>query len=119
MPWSPAQLYYYFEDADGVRWCIYLRWDGQRGDEPWTAELMRCDENWDFCWDSPDNVNLLEEKNHKPGRLQHIARIFLNYFSTFTNVSGRHTFSRDVASAKSGAMSLSRNPAMPQPIRVT
>ena len=67
MPWCPAQLYYYFEDADGGRWCIYLCWDGQRGDEPWSAELVRCDENWDFCWDSPDNVNLLAEKNHKPG----------------------------------------------------
>ncbi len=65
--WCPAQLFYYFKDADSGHWCIYLRWDGQRGDEPWTAELMRCNENWEFCWDSPDNVNLLEEKSHTPG----------------------------------------------------
>ena len=65
--WCPAQLYYYFEDADGGRWCIYLCWDGQRGDERWFADLVRCDENWDFRWDSPDSENLLEEKNHYPG----------------------------------------------------
>ena len=65
--WCPAQLFYYFEDVDGGHWCICLRWDGQRGDEPWSAELVRCYENWDFSWDSPDNVNLLEEKKHNSG----------------------------------------------------
>ena len=24
--WSPAQIYYFFEDGRGGRWCIYLRW---------------------------------------------------------------------------------------------
>ena len=62
--WCPAQIYYYFVDADGGRWCIYLRW---RHEDPWTAELVRCDENWEFLWDSPDTVNLLEEKEHTPG----------------------------------------------------
>lgn len=65
--WCPAQLFYYFEDADAGNWCIYLRWDGQRGDEPWSAELVRCDENWNFRWDSPDTVDLLKEKEHTPG----------------------------------------------------
>ena len=23
--WCPAQLFYYFEDADAGNWCIYLR----------------------------------------------------------------------------------------------
>lgn len=65
--WCPAQLFYYFEDADAGHWCIYLRWNGQRGDEPWSAELVRCDENWNFRWDSPDTIVLLKEKEHTPG----------------------------------------------------
>ena len=65
--YSPAKLFYYFEDADAGNWCIYLRWDGQRGDEPWSAELVRCDENWNFRWDSPDTVDLLKEKEHTLG----------------------------------------------------
>lgn len=65
--WCPAQIEYYFQDNDGGNWQIYLRWSGQRGDEPWSAELLRCDENWDDIPDCPDNVNLLEEKNHVPG----------------------------------------------------
>ena len=62
--WCPAQLYYYFEDGDGGRWCIYLRW---RHSDPWTAELVRCNERWEFQWDHPDTCNLLEEKEHTPG----------------------------------------------------
>lgn len=62
--WCPAQIYYYFLDKKGGRWCIYLRW---RHQDPWTAELVRCDKNWEFDWDNPDNVNLLEEKEHTPG----------------------------------------------------
>lgn len=65
--WCPAQLFYYFEDADAGHWCIYLRWNGQRGDEPWSTELVRCDENWNFRWDSPDTIDLLKEKEHTPG----------------------------------------------------
>ena len=62
--WCPAQLYYYFADDEGGRWCIYLRW---RHEDPWTAELVRCNENWEFIWGSPDNVNLLIEREHTPG----------------------------------------------------
>lgn len=62
--WCPAQIYYYFVDAEGGRWCIYLRW---RHQDPWTAELVRCDEKWEFVWNSPGNVNLLKEENHTPG----------------------------------------------------
>jgi len=64
--WCPAQIYYYFVDAEGGRWCIYLRW---RHQDPWTAELVRCDENWEFIWNSPDTVDLLEEKEHTPGTI--------------------------------------------------
>lgn len=64
LKWCPAQIYYYFVDADGGRWCIYLRW---RHQDPWTAELVGCDENWEFVWGNPDNVNLLEEKEHTLG----------------------------------------------------
>ena len=62
--WCPAQIYYYFVDAEGGRWCIYLRW---RHQDPWTAELVPCDEDWEFIRNSPDTVDLLEEKEHTPG----------------------------------------------------
>lgn len=62
--WCPSQIYYYFLDKEGGRWCIYLRW---RHDDPWTAELCPCDENWKFIFDSPDRMDLLEEKEHTPG----------------------------------------------------
>lgn len=62
--WCPAQIYYYFVDAEGGRWCIYLRW---RHQDPWTAELVPCDEDWKFIRNSPDIVDLLEEKEHTPG----------------------------------------------------
>ncbi len=65
--WCPAQIFYYFKDNDGGNWLIFLRWDGQRGDEPWSAELERCDENWNRIPDSPVYVNLLQEKDHTPG----------------------------------------------------
>lgn len=61
--WCPSQIYYYFVDKDGGRWCIYLRW---RHDDPWTAELVHCDKNWEFDWNSPDNMDLLEEEEHTP-----------------------------------------------------
>ena len=64
--WCPAQIYYYFVDAEGGRWCIYLRW---RHQDPWTAELVPCDEDWKFIRNSPDIVDLLEEKEHTPGIL--------------------------------------------------
>lgn len=59
----PAQIYYYFHDAEGRRWCIYLRW---RHSDPWTAELVRCDESWKFITEG-DWVNLLKEAEHVPG----------------------------------------------------
>lgn len=68
--WCKSQIYYYFKDNDGGNWLIYLRWSGQRGDEPWSAELDRCDENWEHIPESPDYVNLLEEKNHTPGTVK-------------------------------------------------
>lgn len=59
----PAQIYYYFHDAGGRRWCIYLRW---RHSDPWTAELVPCDESWKFITEG-DWVNLLQEAEHVPG----------------------------------------------------
>ena len=47
------------------------------------------------------------------------ARNPVDYLRTFANVSGRHMFSSTSASLNRGAISLSRNPAMPQPMRVT
>ena len=43
--WCPSQCYYYFQDSDGSRYCIYLRW---RYSDPWTAELVGCTGDWDF-----------------------------------------------------------------------
>lgn len=59
----PVQIYYYFHDAEGRRWCIYLRW---RHSDPWTAELVPCDDSWKFITEE-DWVDLLEEANHIPG----------------------------------------------------
>ena len=67
--WCPAQIYYYFKDNAGGNWLIYLRWSCVRGDDPWSAELLRCDENWDLRWGS-DTVDLLEEKDHTPGTVK-------------------------------------------------
>lgn len=59
----PAQIYYYFHDAEGRSWCIYLRW---RHSDPWTAELVPCDDAWEFI--NEDRwVNLLEEAEHVLG----------------------------------------------------
>lgn len=63
--WILAQFYYYFRDSEAERWCIYLRWDGMRGDEPWDAELYHCDKDWE--WDDDKPVKILKEKNHVPG----------------------------------------------------
>ena len=46
-------------------------------------------------------------------------RLKVRYFRAFANDSGRQTFSSPCASLNRGAISLSRNPAMPQPMRVT
>ena len=62
--WCPAQIYYYFLDSEGGRWCIYLRW---RHQDPWTAELVHCDEEWDFQWEHPETKDILEEEGHTPG----------------------------------------------------
>jgi hypothetical protein len=66
-PWCPAQIFYYFNDANGGHWVIYLRWDGHLGNEPWSAWLVPCDADWDFIWDSPESVDLLKEQHHTPG----------------------------------------------------
>ena len=44
----PSQCYCYFETL-GNKYCIYLRW---RWDEPWSAQVVPCDENWEFDYDS-------------------------------------------------------------------
>ncbi len=42
--WCPSQIYYYFISS-GRKFCIYLRW---RYKNPWTAELIECDDDWEF-----------------------------------------------------------------------
>ena len=43
--WCPSQCYYYIKSEKGNYYCIYLRW---RHRDPWTAELVECEDNWDF-----------------------------------------------------------------------
>ena len=71
--WCPAQMFYYFQASYGGKWCIYLRWDGHRGDEPWHTELYQCDNKWAFKRDC-EGVNLLEEKEHTPGIVTGVYR---------------------------------------------
>lgn len=40
----PSQCYCEFEE-NGQKFCIYLRW---RWDDPWTAAIVPCDDNWDW-----------------------------------------------------------------------
>jgi hypothetical protein len=42
--WCPSQCYLRITYL-GVNYIIYLRW---RHQNPWTAELVQCDENWDM-----------------------------------------------------------------------
>lgn len=44
----PSQCYCNFE-ADGKKYCIYLRW---RWDDPWTARLVPCNNDWEFDYNS-------------------------------------------------------------------
>lgn len=44
--WCPSQCYYYFKNPLTRKlYCIYLRW---RYNDPWTAELIECDEDYEF-----------------------------------------------------------------------
>lgn len=43
--WCPSQCYYYFM-YDGEMYYIYLRW---RHQDPWTAEIVKCDKNENKC----------------------------------------------------------------------
>ena len=55
----PSQCYCYFE-ADGQKYCIYLRW---RWDDPWTAQLVPVMQDGEFYsgpWeylDVPDYIH--------------------------------------------------------------
>lgn len=40
----PSQCYCNFE-GDGKEYCIYLRW---RWDDPWTAQLVPCNDDWEM-----------------------------------------------------------------------
>ena len=60
--WSPAQIYYFFEDDKGGRRCIYLRW---RHNDPWTAELVPCDWDWDLVW-SDEVIELFPARGPRP-----------------------------------------------------
>jgi len=59
--WCPSQCYYYFE-ADGKKWCIYLRW---RHSDPWTAELCECDDKWEILEKDRHHESLQLSHNYK------------------------------------------------------
>ena len=70
--WCPSQIYYRFHDTQGKRWMIYLRW---RHSDPWSAELLRCDEEgWRFPAGEDEWQDLLEEEIHIPGTITHYYR---------------------------------------------
>ena len=70
--WCPSQIYYRFHDTIGKRWMIYLRW---RHSDPWSAELLRCDEEgWRFPDGEDEWQDLLEEEIHIPGTISHYYR---------------------------------------------
>ena len=51
---------------------IYLRW---RHSDPWSAELLRCDEEgWRFPDGEDEWQDLLEEEIHIPGTIPHYYR---------------------------------------------
>lgn len=70
--WRPSQIYYRFHDTQGKRWMIYMRW---RHSDPWSAELLRCDEEgWRFPDGEDEWQDLLEEEIHIPGTISHYYR---------------------------------------------
>lgn len=57
----PSQCYYRFRENDGKRWQVYLRW---RWNDPWTAELTECGDDWE---EIGDGIDLLPEEERAPG----------------------------------------------------
>ena len=52
--WCPSQIEYYFKDSNGSNYLIYLRW---RHSDPWTAELIPCNENWELDFANRKTIN--------------------------------------------------------------
>lgn len=60
--WCPSQCYYYFQNLkDNQNYCIYLRW---RHRDPWTTELIKCDDSWEFLHGEDDWEYIETGKNY-------------------------------------------------------
>ena len=65
--WCPSQIYYFFTDQKtGKNYCIYLRW---RHRDPWTAELIPCDDKLEFdnysTWETIETPKIYTEDEYK------------------------------------------------------
>lgn len=66
----PSECFYFFTNPiDKENYCIYLRW---RHSDPWTAELVPCNENFEFKygedWEILDIKFYTEEEYRKAER---------------------------------------------------
>lgn len=82
--WCPSQIYYYFISKN-IKFCIYLRW---RHKDPWTAELIKCDDNWNFSEDLKDDWEKIKlDKEYKDEEYKELEEDILEKFkSIFPNI---------------------------------
>lgn len=82
--WCPSQIYYYFI-SNGRNFCIYLRW---RHKDPWTAELVECDDDWEFSKNWEEDWHKLNlSKDYKDEEYKELEEEALNKVATmFPNI---------------------------------
>ena len=74
--WCPSQIYYYFI-SNNRKFCIYLRW---RYRDPWTAYLVECEDNWEFCNKGWKRIEL--NKDYKDEEYKELEEDILNKLSS-------------------------------------
>ena len=74
--WCPSQCYYYFQNTDGQRYCIYLRW---RYRDPWSASLVKCLNTWELDYD--DDWETLEVSFHTDEDYRNLEKEVLDIIS--------------------------------------
>ena len=74
--WCPSQIYYYFI-SNNKKFCIYLRW---RYRDPWTAYLVECEDNWEFCNKDWKRIEL--NKDYKDEEYKELEEDVLNKLSS-------------------------------------
>ena len=77
--WCPSQIYFYFI-SNNIKFCIYLRW---RHRDPWTAELVKCTDNWDFSKDSANDWKKIKlSKDYKSEEYKELEEEVLEKIKT-------------------------------------